>query len=170
MDSRVRSDIKAVLSKRLLELGLAEDLIDGIEAGIFDTAFDAANRFHVIKSWKNPRFVRLYYNRAYGVVSNMALEGSRLKQRVVDRELAAESLAAMSPHEMFPENWKEIMDLKVRHNEHILEERPAAMTDSFKCGKCKKRECIYQELQLRSADEPMTLFITCLNCGNRWKI
>ena len=28
-----------------------------------------------------------------------------------------------------------------------------------------KRECSYYELQIRSADESATLFITCLNCG-----
>ena len=44
-----------------------------------------------------------------------------------------------------------------------------AMTDQFKCGRCKSRKCIYYELQTRSADEGMTIFITCLNCGNRWR-
>jgi len=45
----------------------------------------------------------------------------------------------------------------------------SAATDEFKCYKCQKRQCTYYQLQTRSADEPMTTFITCLNCGNRWK-
>ena len=44
-----------------------------------------------------------------------------------------------------------------------------AMTDQFECKRCKSRETAYYEVQTRSADEPMTIFITCLNCGNRWK-
>jgi len=44
-----------------------------------------------------------------------------------------------------------------------------AATDQFKCYKCKKRKCTYYEMQTRSADEPMTTFVTCLSCGNRWK-
>ena len=27
-------------------------------------------------------------------------------------------------------------------------------TDVYKCGRCKKRECIFYQLQTRSADEP----------------
>eukprot|EP00033_Pygsuia_biforma_P004572 GCRY01005014.1.p1 GENE.GCRY01005014.1~~GCRY01005014.1.p1 ORF type:complete len:299 (+),score=52.81 GCRY01005014.1:144-1040(+) len=44
-----------------------------------------------------------------------------------------------------------------------------ATTDQFQCGKCKKRKCKFYQLQTRSADEPMTTFVTCVNCGNRWK-
>ena len=44
-----------------------------------------------------------------------------------------------------------------------------AETDQFKCGKCYQRKCKYYQLQTRSADEPMTTFVTCVNCGNRWK-
>ena len=44
-----------------------------------------------------------------------------------------------------------------------------ATSNRFKCRKCGKRECSYYQLQTRSADEPMTNFITCLNCGSNWK-
>ena len=40
----------------------------------------------------------------------------------------------------------------------------------FKCGKCGKRRTTYTQLQTRSADEPMTTFVLCLDCGNRWKV
>lgn len=36
--------------------------------------------------------------------------------------------------------------------------------------RCKQNNCAYTEAQTRSADEPMTLFVLCRNCGNRWKV
>lgn len=52
----------------------------------------------------------------------------------------------------------------------------------FECNKCKhsnkalpeNKRCrtdktTYYQLQTRSADEPMTTFVTCHECGNRWK-
>lgn len=46
----------------------------------------------------------------------------------------------------------------------------AAETDQFKCGRCNQRKCKYYQMQTRSADEPMTTFVTCVNCGNRWRV
>lgn len=43
------------------------------------------------------------------------------------------------------------------------------VSDLFTCEKCNSRRCTYIQLQTRSADEPMTTFITCLECNYRWK-
>ncbi len=39
----------------------------------------------------------------------------------------------------------------------------------FTCGKCKSTRTTYFQMQTRSSDEPMTTFVTCLGCSNRWK-
>lgn len=39
----------------------------------------------------------------------------------------------------------------------------------MQCGKCKFMKVAYSQAQTRSADEPMTTFCECMNCGNRWK-
>ena len=53
--------------------------------------------------------------------------------------------------------------------ENKYEPKLEASTDNFKCYKCKSKKCTYYQLQTRSADEPMTTFVNCLDCGNRWK-
>ena len=40
----------------------------------------------------------------------------------------------------------------------------------FRCGRCKSKKTTHYQLQTRSADEPMTTFVTCLNCHKRWKM
>ena len=75
----------------------------------------------------------------------------------------------MTYQELFPEHWKKFLDEKHKKETCMYEDIIEAMTDEFKCGRCKNRQCSYYELQTRSADEGMTTFITCLKCGNRWK-
>jgi len=60
-------------------------------------------------------------------------------------------------------------DEKEAMNNAQLAHVEGTKTDLLKCGKCKKRNCTYNQLQTRSADEPMTTFVICNECGNRWK-
>jgi transcription elongation factor S-II len=39
----------------------------------------------------------------------------------------------------------------------------------FTCRKCKGEKTTNYQMQTRSADEPMTVFIACLTCGHRWR-
>lgn len=39
----------------------------------------------------------------------------------------------------------------------------------IKCQRCGKRNVTYKQAQTRSADEPMTTFYYCTDCGARWK-
>ena len=77
--------------------------------------------------------------------------------------------ALLSVYDIYPENWTELLDKKIKRDKLKYEMKPQAMTDQFKCRKCNSRSCSYYEVQTRSADEPMTQFISCLECGNRWK-
>ena len=94
-----------------------------------------------------------------------------LRRRVLVGDVAPEKLAHMSADELASDALRQE---KNNMREHALfeSERGAlnvATTDAFKCGKCGKRKCAYTQAQTRSADEPMTTFVTCMNCNNRWK-
>ena len=43
-------------------------------------------------------------------------------------------------------------------------------TVGIKCKKCGSDNIYSESRQTRSADEAMTIFYTCLNCGNKWKV
>ena len=40
----------------------------------------------------------------------------------------------------------------------------------YQCENCGGRRCKSNQIQMRSADEPMTLFIKCIDCGYSWRI
>lgn len=55
-------------------------------------------------------------------------------------------------------------------NDHQMAVRGGTTTSLIKCGKCGKRSVTYNQVQTRSADEPMTTFCLCNECGHRWKV
>ena len=70
---------------------------------------------------------------------------------------------------MNSDRWKDLIERKIKRDESKYSNRLEASTDMFTCSKCKSKKCTYYELQTRSADEPATIFVTCLNCGKNWK-
>ena len=69
---------------------------------------------------------------------------------------------------LYPELWEELI-LKNRKQMDMLSDKETNVSSMFKCGRCKENNCTYFQLQTRSADEPMTTFVTCLTCSKRWK-
>lgn len=93
------------------------------------------------------------------------------RRRVLLGEIQAEQLVCMSVEDMASDQRKlenkQIKEKALFECERGLKQ--AASTDQFKCGKCGQRKCTYFQMQTRSADEPMTTFVTCVNCNNHWK-
>jgi len=94
-----------------------------------------------------------------------------LREKVINDDITPAQFCQMSPTEMASEQKKE--EIKKIQDQNLFLARGAesqeAETDQFICGKCKKRRCRYYQMQTRSADEPMTTFVTCVNCNNHWK-
>ncbi|KAG8481438.1 hypothetical protein CXB51_026250 [Gossypium anomalum] len=94
-----------------------------------------------------------------------------LRRKVLLGEVKPERLITMTPEEMASEQrQREINEIK----EKALFDcergvAPKATTDQFKCGRCGQRKTTYYQMQTRSADEPMTTYVTCVNCNNHWK-
>lgn len=144
-----------------------------LEIGIYNwTIMEAASR-GIVRNWANSRFQRLYVEKARSVISNLDpksyIHNDRLMQRCIDNEFFPHDIPFMKPENVFPDMWKTSVDAMMKKYENAYENKVVAMTNMFKCGKCKKRECTFYELQTRSGDESTTIFIRCVNCGNSWR-
>ena len=100
---------------------------------------------------------------------NSYVANPHLIQRWRDGEFTLDQIGSWTPYDLNPAHWKDLKDQQFRREKRILEGNLAMATDRFRCSQCKKKMCSYYELQTRSADEPMTIFISCLNCGKHWK-
>ncbi|KAG4209776.1 hypothetical protein ERO13_A02G002850v2 [Gossypium hirsutum] len=82
------------------------------------------------------------------------------RRKVLVGEVNPERLITMTPEEMASEQ-------RQREDKEIKEK--ALSRDPFKCGRCGKRDTSYYQMQTRSADEPRTTYVTCVNCNNQWE-
>jgi len=144
-----------------------------LELTILQIAMNDAKEKYVNKHFDNNIFQICYMSVARRLLSNLNPKGyvgnHQLLPRILQGQLTIDHLATMNVTDYAPHLYaplREQMDLREQHQ---LEGNRAMATDLFKCGRCQKRECTYYELQTRSADEPMTKFITCVNCGSHWK-
>lgn len=138
-----------------------------LEKGIFNYSLKHAEKINVVKKWDNGYFVKIYINRLRTITIN--LKDEKLLESIMNKKIKAHEIAFMTHQEMQPDNWSELLELKKIRDENKYEPKLEASTDDFKCWKCKSKKCTYYQLQTRSADEPMTTFVSCLDCGNRWK-
>jgi len=92
-----------------------------------------------------------------------AFEESNLLQRLDGEEILLENVCHLTPQKLMPEKWRDLI-----HKRSVVKTRleNLATTDNYKCPKCKKRKCTVSQVQTRSADEPMTTLVKCLECGH----
>jgi transcription elongation factor S-II len=107
------------------------------------------------------------------VVGNLSpdtyIQNKGLYERFKTGGLSLNDIASLGFSDLFPEIWKDLSIRQFEREKRQLEGNKSMATDQFFCTRCFKRECTYYELQTRSADEPMTIFIQCVNCGKHWR-
>uniref|UniRef100_A0A8C4Q4R7 Transcription elongation factor n=1 Tax=Eptatretus burgeri TaxID=7764 RepID=A0A8C4Q4R7_EPTBU len=113
-----------------------------------------------------------YKNRVRSRISNLKdTKNPNLRKNVLCGNVSPEQIARMTAEEMASDELKEMRKAMTKEaiREHQMAKTGGTETDLFSCGKCKKKNCSYTQVQTRSADEPMTTFVVCNECGNRWK-
>ncbi len=152
---------------------LSTENIAALERCIYNSALREAERRHVARTWAHAPFIQLYLMSARRVAANFHpesyVENKELYEKFQKGTVNFEMISSMNNYELFESRWKDSFEAQQIREKRQLEGNKSMATDQFLCTRCWKRECTYYEMQTRSADEPMTIFITCLNCGKHWR-
>lgn len=139
-------------------------IISEIERGVYDKSIKSIKT--VNNPWENNKFLTEYSTTARKIIDNLNNKnnGNTIVQKIKMEIWNPYDLAEIDHKELYAELWtslkKPIEDGGELHENYV---------GLFKCKKCKSYKTTYYQLQTRSADEPMTTFVTCINCEFRWK-
>ena len=158
---------RAALRAKLSMVVNSEKDAMNIEKGIFNYTIEDANRKHLVKKWENMHFVEIYLTRFRTIFNNLKSSPYLLEQ-LAAKKWKPHEIAFLSHYEMLPEKWEKLIAEKQERDKNIYDVQQK-INSEFKCRRCKSNNCSYYQLQTRSADEPMTTFVSCQECGNRWK-
>ena len=159
------------IAGRLFDILTDRVLARNVEVSIHNHAVRRARELYIPRKWTERGFVVLYADRLRSVLANLGEPGSdtELAGALKTGAMTVRRLEFASHEDMCPGRWKPRLEARDERAKQRFEPTLQASTDTQTCSRCKSTKCHYYQLQTRSADEPMTTYYTCLNCGKRWK-
>jgi DNA-directed RNA polymerase subunit M/transcription elongation factor TFIIS len=155
------------------DINLTEIEIKDLEIGIFNYTLKYCKEMKIPLNWECIMFKNIYMNKSISIFANLKsdsyLKNINLLEKIQKKEIKPNEIATMKVEEICPEKWNKILDKHMDLVKNAYEMNMASMSDRIVCKKCKGRNVTYQEVQMRSADEPSTFLILCSTCGHRFK-
>ena len=142
---------------------------NNIEICIYNFTIKKCDAQNIKKKWDNPEFITIYVDRFRSLYININNPSTNMLKNIKKKKITYKTLEKITHQEMNKQKWDVHVQNKIKRDKNMTTVDMSAATDQFTCYKCRSNKCTYYQLQTRSADEPMTTFINCLNCGNRWK-
>lgn len=163
MTKKLDEQMKIINNSKFI---IKESICINLEKGIYNFALEDANKKKIVKKWDNPSFVNLYLTKFRSIYFNLNIQ---LLEKINNKDIKPHEIAFMTHQELQPEKWKILIESKKIKDENRYSPNIEATTDAYTCRNCKSNKCWHYQLQTRSADEPMTTYVTCLNCSHKWK-
>lgn len=176
--NQFRENIRIKIRDTLEENGILQTMLENneidevaistnIEKGIFNYAIRECNFRKLVKKWENLPFTQIYIDRTRMVFNN--INNATVKDGLCSGDILPQSVAFMTHQEIQPDKWNPLIEKKTKRDASKCVKKVGASTAMFTCSRCQSKNCTYYEMQTRSADEPATIFITCLNCDKHWR-
>jgi len=162
MDSLKKSDIRVSINKQIYELTKNKTLTKKIELSIFNYSIEFCTNNNI-----DDEMCEYTYNeKAEQIIDIIKIDKKLFLENIKNKKFVPEELAFLSPQELDPKKWEKLLKKREKARKNLQE---ANITTEYVCSKCKNNKHTVVSLQTRSADEPITHFITCTNCGHTFK-
>lgn len=151
---------RTLYQKQMLDLVKDSKLATKLENSIFKWTND------YMETNITPPFMfeNFYQDKFSDIIKHLNIKNNPyLLEAIKTEKIKPENIAFLKPEEIYPEKFEAI--LNKRKLEKAIKDNQAT-TDAFKCPRCKKRKAKIDQKQIRAGDEPMTTFVTCVECGN----
>lgn len=171
-EKEIRGKIINKLKEIFSGTKMTEKKIISIEKSIKNYSVLQGNSKGISCKWDNKSFLRIYSDKARQLLMNLdrncdSIKNKGLYKKVISGKINTKDLVGLTPEELYPAHWKKLRQ-EFNEKETVLETFKPKFSTEFKCGKCKQKKTTHYSVQTRSSDEPSTIFVECVNCGNRW--
>jgi transcription elongation factor S-II len=169
----VESPIRELVIQNLTE-STSHDIATELEKHLLNMIVQLCKTSGIDVDWANKIFWNTYRDKAISLYENLRTDGyvrnkHNWAEKLLSGEVDAKTFVEMPAEEMCPSRWKEALD-KIIETDIKLYSKDLSASIYMYCSRCKKKsKCDYYQMQTRSADEPMTTFVTCLECDREWK-
>jgi len=162
-----------VVDKFSENLNLPKDsnLCINLEKCIYNWSIEKTYEYNETPTPKNKNLLSRYKHKYLEIINNFK-RSDIIKNKLLKGDIKTINIINMTPGGLYPNG----PYARALHNsiERAMQKEYNAVNDPdykgiFRCNKCKKFKTSYYELQTRSADEPMTVFVTCHVCNVTWK-
>jgi DNA-directed RNA polymerase subunit M/transcription elongation factor TFIIS len=174
-DINTDTPLRQLVRQRFGSTSLSAEKVNDIENAILQRSIRECADLGIDVSWNSPIFCNHYRGRCVHIYENLIGDESYVKNpmnwksKFVKGEVTAIQLAEMAPMDLHAGRWKAQVESQIEKDKHMYSNKGGASIYLY-CSVCKKKSrCDYYQMQTRSADEPMTTFVTCLECDKRWK-
>jgi transcription elongation factor S-II len=171
MENPTRQFVLTRLST-LLEIPETDTICINLEKSILNYASDRATDLREEPAWDNEQVYKHIQTQVSSVGSTISKNSPVLKGWILDKKVKSKDVIEMRPEDLWPDGpYAKKIEEKIHKDlrKAYLAQEIKNTEGFFTCGRCKSKKTSYYQLQTRSADEPMTTFVTCHQCDRNWK-